>query len=137
MDDLMVIVLAISAACFMANLARGGASPSLKAAIRTTLVIILAWSLAYAKFGRATWSSLQWQTHWILVLSVFAILLAWTLHIAVRQFRPNSPIAVMDYANIVFALLIAVLWSSESNSAPPLSMVCMIIGVLILAFGRR
>lgn len=138
MDKATVILSAAGAALFMVTLAKDGISPDLRAAVRTTLVVILGWGFACLRYGFKTWSDLIWQVRLMLTLSVLVIILAWFLHFRVSQKQVATRAATMDYANVGFAILFAILFllqqTTEQSAFMGFILVC---GSLILAFGKR
>ena len=86
MNELNLILLAAATAAIMALLLKGGTSASLRAAIRTSLVLLLGWSLAYQTYRPISWGRLSWGIWFMLGLSLLAFLSAWGLHL----FEPKS-----------------------------------------------
>jgi transporter family protein len=138
MNSALGILLAASAAMFMVTLARAGVSSDFRAAIRTTLVVILAWGVAYARCGWKSWSDLTWQTQWMLPLSALVLVLAWRFHFRSRRTRTLSPVVTMDRVNVGFAIVFAVLFLSDKTMPQsPVIAIMLIGGTLVLALGQR
>jgi transporter family protein len=136
MSELNLVLFAASIAAGMALLVRRGVSSSMRAAVRTTIVLLLAWALAYRANGPISWPDLSWRMWLMLALSVFAVALAWTLHFLELNAGSPAPVARADKINIfiaaAFALLL-ILGSSPQRYAFALS---LISGATILAFRR-
>jgi transporter family protein len=138
MNSALGILLASSVAMFMVTLARAGASPDFRAAIRTTLVVVLAWGFACARYGWKSWSDLPWQTQWMLPLSALVLVLAWLFHFRSRRTRTVSPGAMMDWINVGFATVFAVLFLSDKTMPQsPIIAIMLIGGTLVLALSQR
>lgn len=136
MNNAIVIILAASAAGFMVTLAKAGASPDFRAAIRTTLVLVLAWSLAWSHFGWKSWSGLTWQIQWMMLLSPMILVVAWFFHFRTGHKPTASPVPRMDQINVGFAIVFAALLLSERNmTQSPVIAVMLVGGALIIAFG--
>jgi bacterial/archaeal transporter family protein len=138
MNSTLGILLAASVAMFMVTLARAGVSPDFRTAIRTTLVMVLAWGFAYAHYGLKPWSSLTWQTKWMLPLSALILILAWLFHFHTRRKKNASPVVTMDQINVGFAIVFAVLFLSDKTmTQSPFIAIMLIGGALVLALGQR
>jgi len=61
MNELNLILFAAAIAAIMALLLKGGTSASLRVAIRTSLVFMLGWSLAYQTYRPISWGQLSWR----------------------------------------------------------------------------
>jgi transporter family protein len=138
MNDALLILLAMSAAMFMLTLAKAGAPPDFRTAVRTTLVMVLAWGFAYAHYGWKPWSSLTWQTKWMLPLSALILILAWLFHFHTRRKKTASPVVTMDQINVGFAIVFAALFLSDKTmTQSPFIAIMLIGGALVLALGQR
>jgi len=138
MSDAMLVALAGAVALFMVTLVKAEFSPDLRAAIRTTVIMALGWTLACARYGLKSWSDLTWQTQGMMALSALALILAWLLHFRARRARTVSRVAAMDRVNVALAALFAALFLLQQMSAQfvPIGVV-LIGGALVLAFGSR
>ena len=138
MNEMMVILSATGAALFMVTLARDGVSPDLRAAVRTTLVVILGWSFACLRYGLKQWPDLAQSVRWMLALSAFAVVLAWLFYFHTRRNRTISGAALMDRINVGLAIIFAVLFLSQRTSGQSaLIGFALVGGALALAFGSR
>ena len=138
MNEAIIILSATGAALFMATLARDGISPDLRAAVRTTLVVILGWGFAYCRYGLKVWSDLMWQVRLMLALSMLVTVLAWLFYLRASQKQTVSHAAAMDYANVGFAILFAALFLLKQTTAQSVLIGFFLLGgSLILAFGKR
>jgi transporter family protein len=138
MNTAVAYLIAVCAALFMVTLVRTDISSSLRGAVRTTLVLVLAWGCAYSRYGWMSWSGLTWQIQWMLALSALDLGLAWLLWLRAGQTQNMSRGATIDRVNVAFAVLFAfLLWSSKDASQSPLFAPMLIAGAVILAFSRR
>jgi len=138
MSEAMLVVLAGAVALFMATLVRAEFSPDLRAAIRTTIVAVLGWFFACARYGLKPWADLTWQTKWMLALSALAIILAWLFYFRATRTKTVSRVAAMDRVNIgLAALFVTLLLLQQMSAQSALIGVVLIGGTLVLAFGSR
>jgi uncharacterized membrane protein len=138
MSEMGLVLLAAWVAAGMALLVRAGASPSLRAAIRTTLVLGLAWGFGYFRERPAAMSAFSWRVWLMLALSGFAVGLAWSLHLRGGKSAEASSIAPADRINVFIAAVLALLLllgpSGERYGGAALM---LIAGTAILAWNRR
>jgi len=138
MSELGLVLLAAWAAAGMALLVRVGASPNLRAAIRTTLVLGLAWGFACFREQHPGISSVSWRVWAMLAPSGLAVGLAWSLHFRERKSGESRSVALADKINVfvaaAFALLLFLGPSGQRYGAAGLM---LIGGAAILASNRR
>lgn len=138
MTEPMAILLSATVAFFMVALASSGVSADLRAAIRTTVVVVLGWGFACAHYGLKSGSSLSWQGQGMFMASLLAVVVAWLFHFRPIQVRSVSPGLVIDRVNVAFALVIAALFVSGNVSAQSMLMaLILVVGAAVLAFGPR
>jgi len=138
MSDLGLILLAAWVATGMAILVRAGASPSLRAAIRTTFVLGLVWGFAYFRERSVSMSTLSWRVWLMLALSGFAIGLAWSLHFRGRKSAEPCSVALADKINVFIAAAFALLlFLGPSGQRYGVAALMLIAGAAILAWNRR
>ena len=138
MTATLSILLAVVAALFMAKLARSGASANLRAAVRTTVVLVMGWSLACVAERPIVPHELPRRVWLMLALSVLAVALAWLLYLRGMRSPDSPPVALADRVNVIIAVLFAGLWLS-GDSAPniKLGVLLLIVGAVILAWNRN
>ncbi len=138
MTETTQMVIAAMVALSMVALARSRASADLRAAIRTTVVVILGWGLAYAHYELKSWSSLSWQVQGMFRISLLAVVCAWLCLFRAIRTRPVSPGAVADRVNVGFAAVFAALFLSQDFSAQSALLALTLVGgTVVLAFGSR
>ena len=138
MKDTGIVMLAVVVAGSMALLLRAGASPSLRAAIRTTVVVVLGWSLAYSAERSVSLADLSWRIWLMLALSVLAIGVAWGLHFIQSKQAALAGAATADRINVLFAAAFAVLlFFGPSGGRFGIAGLSLVAGALILAWNRN
>jgi len=138
MSDAMLVALAGAVALFMVTLVKADFSSDLRAAIRTTIIVVLGWSFACTRYGLKTWSSLTWQTQGMLALSALAVILAWLLYFPAIRGLTVSRVAAMDRINVGLAILFATLFLLQQVSAQSaLIGFALVGGALFFVLGSR
>ncbi len=92
-----------------------GVDSNLAMAIRTTVVLILAWILVGWTRSQAIFS-LSHRTLIFLVLSGLATGLSWLCYFRALQLGPASKVAPVDKLSVVVAILLAVIFLGERMS---------------------
>jgi uncharacterized membrane protein len=136
MSGLSLFLLAAWVAAVMALLVRSGVGASLRAAVRTTIVSVLAWILAYVGNRPVYWPALSWRVWLMLALSVAAVVLAWALHMMESKLAAPAPMASADSINVYIAAAIAVLLILGPSPQRYVFAVLMVSGTIILALRR-
>jgi transporter family protein len=106
---LYAILAAIFAALtsILAKLGIKGVDSNLATAIRTVVIIVLAWSIVFATGGQSGISSLT-KRNWIfLILSGLATGLSWVFYYKAISIGKVSQVAPIDKASIVLTLILS------------------------------
>lgn len=111
-----------------------GVSTDLATAIRTVVILILAWSLVLFK-GEANMSGLT-KTNWLfLLLSGCATGLSWIFYFKALQMGKVSQVAPVDKLSVALAILLSVLFLGEQLTVKNAIGACLIIaGTMVLIF---
>ena len=136
MTETTLILLAASIAAAMAFLVRAGVSPSLRAAIRTSVVLGLGWLLAYRGQQGLAWSSLAVRIWLMMGLSLMTAGLAWGFYLRDCRLSEPSPVAVADRVNVFVAVAFAVLLILGSSPQRYALAVLLVTGAVVLAVKR-
>jgi transporter family protein len=112
-----------------------GVDTDLATAIRTVVILFIAWGLAFFRGGTHTIGSLT-KTNWIfLVLSGVATGLSWIFYFKGLQVGKVSQVAPVDKLSVAIAIVLSVVFLGEVLTLKMLIGAAMIIGgtlVLIL-----
>jgi len=134
MSELTLALVAAGCAGAMVLLLRAGANADLRAALRTTMVLLVGWSLAWTAHPVASLHGLSKRTWTLLVLSGLAIVTSWTLCL-LRARQPGAGgFLSIDQINIGFAIFFAVtLFAGQAASQSWLSGLLIVTAAFILA----
>lgn len=90
-----------------------GVDTDLATAIRTVVILVLAWGIAFFKGSTASIPTLTKQNLIFLGLSGVATGLSWIFYFKALQLGKVSQVAPVDKMSVVFAILIAVIFLGE------------------------
>jgi bacterial/archaeal transporter family protein len=105
---------------------------NLATAIRTTVVLLLAWAIAIATKESASIAALSKRTWLFLALSGLATGLSWLCYFRALQLGEASRVAPIDKLSIVFVLIFAALFLHEPLTWKTVCGVGLIVGGAVL-----
>ncbi|HMI01898.1 MAG TPA: EamA family transporter [Pedobacter sp.] len=112
-----------------------GIDSNLATAIRTVVILLLAWAIVFFKGGQTGISGLTKQNWIFLVLSGLATGLSWVFYFKALQIGKVSQVAPVDKASVAIALLLSVIFLGEPLTYKTVIAVLMIMGgTIILIF---
>jgi len=104
-------------------------NPDLATAIRTVVILIVAWMIVLVRGGVATISTLS-RTNWIfLTLSGLATGLSWVFYFKALQIGKVSQVAPVDKLSVALAIILSVVFLKEALTLK------MAIGALLIIAG--
>ena len=90
-----------------------GVDTDLATAIRTVVILMLAWGIAFFRGGAATLHTLTRQNIIFLCLSGIATGLSWIFYFKALQLGKVSQVAPVDKMSVAFAIIFAILFLGE------------------------
>jgi transporter family protein len=112
-----------------------GVDTDLATAIRTIVILIIAWSIAFVRGGAATIHTLSKQNILFLCLSGVATGLSWIFYFKALQLGKVSQVAPVDKLSVALAIILSVVFLGEALTWKTAIGALLIIGgtiVLIL-----
>ena len=91
----------------LAKIGVSGVDSNLATAVRTTVVLVFTWSIAFATPNTAALHAFSKRTWMFLVLSGLATGLSWLCYFRALQLGPVSRVAPMDKLSVVFIIVFA------------------------------
>ncbi len=91
----------------LAKIGVSGVDSNLATAVRTTVVLVFTWSIAFATTNTAALHAFSKRTWMFLVLSGLATGLSWLCYFRALQLGPVSRVAPMDKLSVVFIIVFA------------------------------
>jgi len=105
----------------------------LATAIRTVVILILAWSIAFFRGGTNTISTLTRHNLIFLVLSGIATGLSWIFYFKALQLGKVSQVAPIDKLSVALAIIFSIVFLGETLALKTaLGAVCIIVGTIII-----
>ncbi len=103
-------------------------SSNLATAIRTVVILLVAWGIVWAKGEWQGWADISQKTLLFLVLSGLATGLSWLCYFRALQLGPASLVAPIDKSGLVLIVIFSILFLGE-----PFTVKAVLGTVLILA----
>jgi transporter family protein len=110
-----------------------GVDTDLATAIRTSVILILAWGIAFFRGGISTINSLSGQNVIFLCLSGLATGLSWIFYFKALQIGKVSQVMPVDKMSVAIAIILSVVFLGESLTIKTaLGATLIIAGTLVL-----
>ena len=124
----LLSALFAGATAILAKVGVAGVDSNLATAIRTSVILVFSWIVAYATSPPSAVRNLTSRTWLFLVLSGSATGLSWLCYFRALQLGEASRVAPVDKLSVVFVILFAALFLRER-----LTLVRGVGGLLIMA----
>ena len=112
-----------------------GVDTDLATAIRTVIILIIAWGIAFFRGGTSTFNTLTKQNLIFLCLSGVATGLSWIFYFKALQIGKVSQVAPVDKLSVAIAIILSVVFLNEKISALGILGVILIIsGTIIVIY---
>lgn len=118
-----------AATAILAKLGVANINSNLATAVRTSVVFLLAWAIAFASVPVSAVSHISRRTLLFLVLSGLGTGLSWLCYFRALQLGQASRVAPLDKLSVVFVLIFAAAFLGERVTA------ATIAGALLIAAG--
>lgn len=110
-----------------------GVDTDLATAIRTVVILILAWGIAFFRGGTSTIGTLSQYNLLFLILSGIATGLSWIFYFKALQLGKVSQVAPIDKLSVAFAIIFSIIFLGESLSLKTLiGASCIIVGSIVI-----
>jgi transporter family protein len=126
-----------AATAILAKLGVAHVESNLATAIRTTVVLVLAWAIAIGFGSHRQLLSLDRRSLWFLVASGFATGLSWICYFRALATGPASKVAPVDKLSVVFVILLA--WPLLGETITKTKLLgggLIALGAVVLALAR-
>lgn len=106
---------------------------NLATAIRTVVILILAWSIAFVRGGTSSMLTLTKQNLIFLTLSGMATGLSWIFYFKALQLGKLSQVAPIDKLSIVLVMIFSVVFLGETMTVKTaIGAICIVAGTVIM-----
>jgi len=109
-----------------------GVDTDLATAIRTVVILIIAWGIAFIRGGAFTMSTLTKQNILFLCLSGVATGLSWVFYFKALQLGKVSQVAPVDKMSVAIAIILSVIFLGETLDVKSIIGALLIIGGTIV-----
>ena len=97
----------------LAKLGVADINPNLATAIRTTVILVITWSLALATGNRADWTALTGRAWIFLVASGVMTGLSWLCYFRALKLGEVAKVAPVDKLSVAMAIILAMIFLGE------------------------
>ena len=137
MEWLLWALLSALFAGATAVLAKAGVAEinsNLATAIRTAVILLFTWLLAFLTTERGELAAISWKAWFFLVLSGLATGLSWLCYFRALQLGEVSQVAPIDKLSVVVAIALSFLFFGERlNPREGIGVALIVVGGLLLA----
>lgn len=110
-----------------------GVNTDLATAIRTVVILVLAWGIVYFRGGLASIHTLTRNNMVFLVLSGLATGMSWIFYFKALQLGKVSQVAPVDKLSVAIAIVLSVVFLGEVLTLKTaIGAICIIAGTMIL-----
>jgi transporter family protein len=106
-----------AATAVLAKIGVTGVDPNLATAIRTSVILVFTWLIAFSTAGVLSIEKLSSKTWIFLVLSGLATGLSWLCYFRALQLGPASRVAPVDKLSVIFVIVFAAIFLGERMTA--------------------
>ncbi|HUZ59267.1 MAG TPA: EamA family transporter [Hanamia sp.] len=131
----LLAALFASLTAIFAKLGVRGVDSDLATAIRTVVILIIVWGIAFFRGSTSTMNTLTKQNILFLCLSGMATGLSWIFYFRALQLGRVSQVAPVDKMSVAFTLILAFVFLGEPMNIKTIVGAMLIIGgTLVLIF---
>lgn len=130
----LLSAVAAAATAILAKLGVEGVPSNVATAIRTVVVLALAWAVVFSTGDHRVLPGVSRRTLVFLTLSGIATAVSWLAYFRALQAAPASLVAPIDKLSLPFTILLASLVLREAVTLPQIAGVAlMVVGALLAA----
>jgi transporter family protein len=108
-------------------------NPNLATAIRTTVILVITWGLAFATCGKADWSALTSRAWIFLAASGLMTGLSWLCYFRALKLGDVAKVAPVDKLSVALAIIMAVVFLGEKvKMQEAIGAALIVVGVIVM-----
>jgi transporter family protein len=108
-------------------------NPNLATAIRTTVILVITWALAFATSGKADWSGLTHRAWIFLAASGVMTGLSWLCYFRALKLGDVAKVAPVDKLSVAIAIILAVIFLGEKvKTQEAIGAALIVLGVVVM-----
>ncbi len=117
----------------LAKVGVANVNPNLATAIRTTVILVFTWGIAFCTSGRADWSGIDPRAWLFLVASGLATGLSWLCYFRALKLGDVAKVAPVDKLSVAIAIILAVTILGEKiKPHEALGAGLIVLGVIVM-----
>jgi bacterial/archaeal transporter family protein len=117
----------------LAKLGVADINPNLATAIRTTVILVITWSLVMATGSRADWTALTRHAWIFLIASGVMTGLSWLCYFRALKLGDVSKVAPVDKLSVALAIILAMIFLGERLKVQEaIGAVLIVLGVVVM-----
>jgi len=117
----------------LAKIGVADVNPNLATAIRTTVILVITWALAFATSGKADWSALTHRAWIFLAASGVMTGLSWLCYFRALKLGDVHQVAPVDKLSVAIAIILAVLFLGERiKTQEAIGAALIVLGVVVM-----
>ncbi len=122
----------------LAKIGVAGIDSNLATAVRTSVILVFVWAIAFATARPAELAHLAGRTWLFLALSGMATGLSWLCYFRALQLGEASRVAPVDKLGVVFVIVLAAIFLKERITMQSLSGGLLVVaGAIVLAWPKN
>jgi transporter family protein len=108
-------------------------NPNLATAIRTTVILVITWTLAFATTGKADWASINSRAWLFLIGSGVMTGLSWLCYFRALKLGDVAKVAPVDKLSVAIAIILAVIFLKEQvKTQEAIGAALIVLGVVVM-----
>ena len=109
-------------------------NPNLATAIRTTVILVITWGLAFCTSDRADWTALTSRAWFYLAASGLMTGLSWLCYFRALKLGDVAKVAPVDKLSVALAIILAVIFLGERlKTQEAVGAALIVLGVVVMA----
>jgi transporter family protein len=123
-----------AAVAILAKIGMKGVDSDLATAVRTVVIIVVAWAIVFSRGLQGGLSQLTARNWWFLLLSGLATGLSWIFYFRALQVGKVAQVAPIDKMSVAIAIILAAIFLGEIPSIKmAIGAALVIVGSLVIA----
>ena len=108
-------------------------NPTLATAIRTTVILVFTWGLAFCTSGKADWAALSSRAWFFLAASGLMTGLSWLCYFRALKLGDVAKVAPVDKLSVALAIILAVIFLGERvKTQEAIGAALIVLGVVVM-----